>query len=202
MEVVRFSRQGALLQMNQHNSGKPALQPGEIAPALSVSPERWQQAQLALKASEVNNLNGQLQYSSGFDRVNEDPQLDWLRSALQQIERCQQVLLKRHLIDGVAQKHWLKPWRSHPAESKELCRTQFRSCVGLLNNRQRYPSRDEWHQANHQKGSKACLQSINQFVAYPRDAGLSQCTEHTFGQCGHKTNQSNYTEQGQRRDNC
>ena len=89
---------GARLQKNQQNSGKPALQPGEIALAFGVSPERWQQAQLALKASEVNNMNGQLQYSSGFDRVNEDPQLDWLRSP------GQQVLLKGHFIDGVALK--------------------------------------------------------------------------------------------------
>ena len=95
---------GKRLQERDRQDGKLNLQPKDIADALGVSLQRWEQAQLALQANEVSSLEGVQPPANTQYTDREDPQRDWLRSALHQLDRRQQTLLQRHFIDGITLK--------------------------------------------------------------------------------------------------
>ena len=122
---------GQRLQETDRHDGKLNLQPKDIADALGVSLQRWEQAQLALQANEVSSLEGvqppvNTQYS---DR--EDPQRDWLRSALHQLDHRQQSLLQRHFNDGITLKELAETMLLPPSTIKRCLFNAIQLLRGL-----------------------------------------------------------------------
>lgn len=118
---------GRRLQEQRHHNGLPELGAKAIAEALGVSPKRWMQAQLANTHGAVVSLDGALQ-----DRhptaATDDPQREWLKHALEQLDNEQQQLLKRHYIDGIS----LRALAETMALSPSKVRASVRNALGRL----------------------------------------------------------------------
>ena len=86
------------IQREREQNGQPTLSDQELSAALSVRPERWAAAMESHGASQVLDLNASPVEPTNAG--NDDEQLLWLKSVLQQVEGMPGKVLKAHLIEG------------------------------------------------------------------------------------------------------
>ena len=89
---------GLKLQQQQLQTGKPPLSDVELANALNITVQRWQEACRCHRLMRTGELpdNDTLQGSS----QPKDPQRIWLLQALQRLQPNDRELLERHLLEG------------------------------------------------------------------------------------------------------
>ena len=89
---------GMKIQGEREQNGQPTLSDQALSAALSVRPERWAAAMESHGASQVLDLNASPVEPTNAG--NDDEQLLWLKSVLQQVEGMPGKVLEAHLIEG------------------------------------------------------------------------------------------------------
>ena len=89
---------GMRLEQEREQKQLPALTAKQMAEALGVRPERWQEACRCQRLIRTGQLS---ESDPGIsEHRHDDPQLTWLRQALRRLKRSDRLLLERHMLEG------------------------------------------------------------------------------------------------------
>ena len=89
---------GMRLAHEREQKQLPVLTTNQLAEALGVKPERWQEACRCQRLIRTEQLAATDSGLSGHQ--HDDPQLIWLRQALGRLKCSDRLLLERHVLEG------------------------------------------------------------------------------------------------------
>ena len=117
---------GEKLQRQREHAGQPRLSEGDLAQALNVHIQRWQEA---VKAHHCQHLLDPCAMEAETPSAPiEDEQLTWLNAVLSQMDNRQHDLLRAHLIEGKTLKQLSDHWQC----SRSSLRRQVKDAIETL----------------------------------------------------------------------